>query len=223
VLVCCRTSPAAKHADATREDRRGGITILVVDAASEGYAVGRKLDKLGLRASDTGELSFTDVLVPVEDRLGEEGRAFEYLTHNLPQERLGIALYAYAQAAASIRFAIGYVRDRTVFGRQVASFQNTKFVLADCQSEVDAMQAVIDRALDAHDAGDFTPADAASVKLFVTERAGVVIDKCLQLHGGYGYMREYPISRMYADTRVTRIYGGTSEVMRTIVAKSIGL
>jgi alkylation response protein AidB-like acyl-CoA dehydrogenase len=223
VLVCCRTSPPAKQADASREERRSGITILVVDAASEGYAVGRKLDKLGLRASDTGELSFTDVKVPVEDRLGEEGRAFEYLTHNLPQERLGIALYAYAQAMAAIRFAAEYVRERTVFGRQVASFQNTKFVLADCQADVDAMQAVIDRALDAHDAGEFTPADAASVKLFVTERAGVVIDKCLQLHGGYGYMREYPISRLYADTRVTRIYGGTSEVMRTIVAKSMGL
>jgi alkylation response protein AidB-like acyl-CoA dehydrogenase len=223
VLVCCRTAPAAKQADATREERRGGITILVVDTTSEGYAVGRKLDKLGLRASDTAELSFTDVRVPVEDRLGEEGKGFEYLSHNLPQERLGIALYAYAQALAAVRFAGDYVRERTVFGRQVASFQNTKFVLADCQADVDAMQAVIDRALEAHDEDDFTPADAASVKLFVTERAGVVIDKCLQLHGGYGYMREYPIARLYADTRVTRIYGGTSEVMRTIVAKSMGL
>jgi acyl-CoA dehydrogenase len=217
VLVCARTAPA------TPEDRRGGISILVVDAESAGYAVGRKLEKLGLKTSDTAELSFTDVKVPVEDLLGEEGRAFEYLTHNLPQERLGIAVSAYAQAAAAVEFAKAYVTDRTIFGKTVASFQNTKFALADCKSEVDAMQAVVDRALEAHDAGELTAADAASAKLFTTERAAVVIDKCLQLHGGYGYMMEYPIARLYADTRVTRIYGGTSEVMRSIVAKSMGL
>ncbi len=217
VLVCARTAPA------TPEDRRGGISILVVDTKSEGYAVGRKLEKLGLKTSDTAELSFTDVKVPVADLLGEEGKAFGYLAHNLPQERLGIAVGAYAQAAAAVRFATEYVRDRTVFGQAVASFQNTKFVLADCQSEVDAMQAVVDRALDAHDADELTAADAASAKLFTTERAAVVIDKCLQLHGGYGYMMEYPIARLYADTRVNRIYGGTSEVMRSIVAKSMGL
>jgi acyl-CoA dehydrogenase len=217
VLVCARTAPA------TPEDRRGGISILVVDTKSEGYAVGRKLEKLGLKTSDTAELSFTDVKVPVEDLLGEEGRAFEYLTHNLPQERLGIAVSAYAQAAAAVEFAKAYVADRTIFGKTVASFQNTKFALADCKSEVDAMQAVVDRALEAHDAGELTAADAASAKLFTTERAAVVIDKCLQLHGGYGYMMEYPIARLYADTRVTRIYGGTSEVMRSIVAKSMGL
>ncbi|MGW3570449.1 acyl-CoA dehydrogenase family protein [Streptomyces sp. NPDC000941] len=217
VLVCARTAPA------TPEDRRGGISILVVDTKSEGYAVGRKLEKLGLKTSDTAELSFTDVKVPVADLLGEEGRAFEYLTHNLPQERLGIAVSAYAQAAAAVEFAKAYVADRTIFGKTVASFQNTKFVLADCKSEVDAMQAVVDRALEAHDVGELTAADAASAKLFTTERAAVVIDKCLQLHGGYGYMMEYPIARLYADTRVTRIYGGTSEVMRSIVAKSMGL
>ncbi|MCQ8770722.1 acyl-CoA dehydrogenase family protein [Streptomyces telluris] len=217
VLVCARTAPP------TPEDRRGGISILVVDTASEGYAVGRKLEKLGLKTSDTAELSFTDVKVPVEDLLGEEGKAFGYLGHNLPQERLAIAVGAYAQSAAAVEFAKAYVQDRTVFGQSVAAFQNTKFVLADCKSEVDAMQAVVDRALDAHDAGELTPADAASAKLFTTERAAAVIDKCLQLHGGYGYMMEYPIARLYADTRVTRIYGGTSEVMRSIVAKSMGL
>ncbi|MFI2235475.1 acyl-CoA dehydrogenase family protein [Streptomyces chrestomyceticus] len=217
VIVCARTAPP------TPEDRRGGITLLAVDTTSEGYAVGRKLEKLGLKSSDTAELSFSDVKVPVEDRLGEEGKAFSYLGQNLPQERLGIAFGAYAQAAAAVRFAKEYVQEREVFGKSVASFQNTKFVLADCKSEVDAMQAVVDRALEAHDAGDLTAADAASAKLFTTERAAVVIDKCLQLHGGYGYMQEYPISRLYADTRVTRIYGGTSEVMRSIVAKSMGL
>ncbi|UNO41898.1 acyl-CoA dehydrogenase family protein [Streptomyces sp. MST-110588] len=217
VIVCARTAPP------TPEDRRAGITLLVVDTASEGYAVGRKLEKLGLKTSDTAELSFTDVKVPVRDRLGEEGKAFSYLGQNLPQERLGIAFGAYAQAAAAVEFAKKYVQEREVFGKAVASFQNTKFVLADCKSEVDAMQAVVDRALEAHDAGELTAADAASAKLFTTERAAVVIDKCLQLHGGYGYMQEYPISRLYADTRVTRIYGGTSEVMRSIVAKSMGL
>ncbi|WPB93086.1 acyl-CoA dehydrogenase family protein [Streptomyces malaysiensis] len=217
VLVCARTAPP------TPEDRRGGISILVVDTKSEGYAVGRKLEKLGLKTSDTAELAFTDVKVPVEDLLGEEGKAFGYLAHNLPQERLGIAVGAYAQAVAAVRFATEYVKDRTVFGQAVASFQNTKFVLADCKSEVDAMQAVVDRALDAHDAGELTAADAASAKLFTTERAAVVIDRCLQLHGGYGYMMEYPVARLYADTRVNRIYGGTSEVMRSIIAKSMGL
>ncbi|MBB1255050.1 acyl-CoA dehydrogenase family protein [Streptomyces alkaliterrae] len=217
VLVCARTSPA------TPENRRGGISILVVDARSEGYTVGRTLDKLGLKTSDTAELSFNDVRVPVEDLLGEEGRGFEYLTHNLPQERLGIAVGAYAQAAAAVRFAHEYVRERTVFGQPVAAFQNTKFVLADCKADVDAMEAVVDRALEAHEQAALGAADAASAKLFTTETAARVIDKCLQLHGGYGYMREYPIARLYADTRVSRIYGGTSEVMRSIIAKSMGL
>ncbi|MEV4438246.1 acyl-CoA dehydrogenase family protein [Streptomyces sp. NPDC049577] len=217
ILVCARTAPPAP------EDRRGGISLLAVDTRSEGFAVGRKLEKLGLHTSDTAELSFTDVRVPVENLLGEEGKAFSYLGHNLPRERLGIAVGAYAQAAAAVEFAKEYVRERTAFGTPVASFQNTKFVLADCRAEVDAMQAVVDRALDAHDAGELTAADAASAKLFTTERAAVVIDKCLQLHGGYGYMMEYPIARLYADTRVSRIYGGTSEVMRSIIAKSMGL
>jgi alkylation response protein AidB-like acyl-CoA dehydrogenase len=217
VLVVARTSPA------TPEDRRGGLSILVVDTKSEGYAVGRKLDKIGLRTSDTAELSFTDVKVPVEDLLGEEGKAFSYLAHNLPQERLAIAVGSYAHAEAAVRFATQYVRDRKVFGKAVAEFQNTKFVLADCASDVEAMQAVVDRALEAHEIGEFSASDAAKAKLFCTETAAKVIDKCLQLHGGYGYMLEYPIARIYADNRVHRIYGGTSEVMRSIIAKSIGL
>lgn len=217
VIVCARTAPA------TPEDRRAGISLLVVDTKTEGYAVGRKLEKLGLKTSDTAELSFTDVKVPVEDLLGEEGKGFSYLGQNLPQERLAIAVGAYAQASAAIGFAKAYVQDRTVFGQSVSSFQNTKFVLADCKAEVDAAEAVVDRALDAHDAGELTAADAASAKLFCTEVAARVIDKCLQLHGGYGYMLEYPIARLYADNRVNRIYGGTSEVMRSIIAKSMGL
>ncbi|GGO84263.1 acyl-CoA dehydrogenase family protein [Wenjunlia tyrosinilytica] len=216
VLVVARTSPAGQN-------RREGLSILCVDTRSDGYTVGRKLDKIGLRSSDTAELSFSDVRVPVENLLGQEGRAFEYLTSNLVQERLGIAVSAYAAAAAAVEFALAYVRDRKVFGRAVAEFQNTKFVLADCATEVEAAEAMVDRALDLAEADELTVADAAKVKLFCTETAGRVIDKCLQLHGGYGYMLEYPIARLYTDNRVFRIYGGTSEVMKSVIAKSMGL
>jgi acyl-CoA dehydrogenase len=155
--------------------------------------------------------------------LGEEGQGFHYLADNLPQERLTIGIDAVAAAAAAIRFATEYVKERLVFGRPVAAFQNTKFVLAECATEVEAAQAMVDKALVLHDAGQLTAADAAKVKLFCTEVAGRVIDKCLQLHGGYGYMLEYPIARLYADTRVNRIYGGTNEVMKSIISKDIGL
>ncbi|MFF1263571.1 acyl-CoA dehydrogenase family protein [Streptomyces sp. NPDC058321] len=217
ILVVCRTAaydPA---------DRRGGLSILCVDTTAEGFAVGRKLDKIGLRAQDTAELSFTDVKVPVGDLLGQEGAAFTYLTHNLAVERLGAAINAYANAAGAIGFAKEYVSERQVFGKPVAAFQNTKFVLAECATEVEAAQALVDRALEEHAAGELAPADAAKAKLFCTEVAGRVVDKCVQLHGGYGYMLEYPIARLYADTRVNRIYAGTSEVMKTIIAKDLGL
>jgi alkylation response protein AidB-like acyl-CoA dehydrogenase len=186
VLVVARTSPA------TPEDRRGGLSILYVDTKSPGYSVGKKLDKIGLKTSDTAELAFQDVKVPVEDLLGEEGQGFKYLTHNLVEERLAIVVGSTASAAAAIRFAVGYVKERKAFGQLVAE-------------------------------GRLTVADAAAAKLFTTEAAGRIIDKCLQLHGGYGYINEYPIARLYTDTRVSRLYGGTSEIMRTIVAKSLGL
>lgn len=217
VIVCARTAPAKD------DDRRFGISLLVVDTKSPGYTVGRKLDKLGLKVSDTAELAFADVKVPAEDLLGEEHKGFSYLGQNLPQERLSIAIGAYAQAAAAIEFTKKYTQDRNIFGKSVASFQNTKFELAACKAEVDAAQAVADRALEAHDAGELTAAEAASAKLFCTEVASRVIDRCLQLHGGYGYINEYPIARLYADNRVNRIYGGTSEVMKTIIAKDMGL
>ncbi|QLY33556.1 acyl-CoA dehydrogenase family protein [Nocardia huaxiensis] len=217
VIVCART--AAPRED----DRRFGISLFVVDTKSQGYAVGRKLDKLGLKVSDTAELNFTDVKVPVEDLLGEENKGFSYLGQNLPQERLSIAVGSYAQARAAVRFAKEYTQQRNVFGKPVATFQNTKFELAACQAEVDAAEAVVDRGLEALDAGTLTAADAASAKLFCTEVAARVIDRCLQLHGGYGFINEYPIARLYADNRVNRIYGGTSEVMKMIIAKDMGL
>ena len=217
VLVVCRTSPPSP------QDRRAGLTILVVDAAAEGFSVGRKLDKIGLKASDTAELAFDSVQVPVADRLGEEGAAFSYLTHNLAQERLTIAIGASASAAAALQHALDYTHERTVFGKPVASFQNSKFVLAECSADVEAVRVLVDRALELHNAGELTVPDAARAKLFATETAGRVIDKCLQLHGGYGYIVEYPIARLYADTRVSRIYGGTNEVMKSIIAKDLGL
>jgi alkylation response protein AidB-like acyl-CoA dehydrogenase len=216
VLVIARTSPSSG-------DRRAGLSILVVEAASRGFSVGRNLDKLGLKAQDTAELAFEDVLVPAANLLGEEGRAFEYLRHNLAQERLSIAVNAQAAAATALEVTLAYVNERNVFGRPLSGFQNTKFVLAECATDVEAGQALVDRALEEHDAGGLSAADAAKVKLFCTELQSRVVDKCLQLHGGYGYVLEYPIARMYADARVTRIYGGTSEVMKSIIAKSIGL
>ncbi len=217
MIVCARTAPPRD------DDRRFGISLLVVDTKSPGYEVGRKLDKLGLRVSDTAELTFVDVAVPVEDLLGEENRGFSYLGQNLPRERLSIAVGSYSQAKAAVRFATEYTKQRTVFGQPVAGFQNTKFELAACQADVEAAEAVVDRALEAEDRGELTPADAAKAKLFCTEVAARVIDRCLQLHGGYGYINEYPIARLYADNRVSRIYGGTSEVMKMIIAKDMGL
>jgi acyl-CoA dehydrogenase len=217
VLVVARTSAYDEA------DRRGGLSILVVDAESAGFEKGRNLEKIGLKTQDTAELSFTNVRVPAEDLLGEEGKAFDYLTHNLPQERMTIAVNAVASAKAAVDMAVQYSHERKAFGTALKDFQNTKFVLAECSTEVEAAQALLDRAIEALDAGELTPADAARVKLFTTEVQARVVDKCLQIHGGYGYILEYPIARLYADARVTRIYGGTSEVMKSIIAKQMGL
>ncbi|GAA1949123.1 acyl-CoA dehydrogenase family protein [Nocardioides panacihumi] len=217
VIVATRTSPAKE------DDRRFGISLFAVDTSLPGYSVGRKLDKLGLRTSDTAELAFVDVSVPAEDLLGDENQGFSYLGKNLASERWGIAHGAYAQAKAAVELAKAYATDRKVFGQAVSSFQNTKFELAACQAEVDAAEAVTDRALEALDAGELTAAEAASAKLFCSEVAHRVIDRCLQLHGGYGFINEYPIARLYADNRVNRLYGGTSEVMKLIIAHDMGL
>ncbi|MGW6655880.1 acyl-CoA dehydrogenase family protein [Rhodococcus sp. NPDC055024] len=203
------------------ENRRGGLSLFVVDTESAGFEVGRRLDKIGLKFSDTCEVSFTNVPVPVTDVLGEAGAAFGYLGQNLPRERLAMAAGGCATAAAAIAHAVSYTSDRRVFGKPVADFQNTKFVLAECATDLAAGQTMVDHAVALEDAGELSAVDAAICKLFCTEMAGRVIDKCLQLHGGYGYILEYPIARLYADTRVSRIYGGTSEVMKTIIAKSL--
>ncbi|WP_327100483.1 acyl-CoA dehydrogenase family protein [Nocardia vinacea] len=216
VIVVARTSTDP-------DNRRAGLSLLVVEKGMPGFTVGRKLDKLGLTVQDTVELSFADVRVPVANLLGAEGEAFSYLGRNLAQERLAISVGAVAQARAALEMTITYVRDRTVFGKPVAHFQNTKFELAAIAAEVEAAQTMLDAAITALVAGELSPVDAAKTKLFCTEMQGRVVDRCLQLHGGYGYILESPIARLYADARVSRIYGGTSEVMKTIISKSLGL
>ncbi|MFD9393297.1 acyl-CoA dehydrogenase family protein [Streptomyces sp. NPDC060000] len=216
VLVACRTST-----DGT--DRRGGMSLLAVDTRAPGVAVDSEPATLGLRSSDIVGMTFTDVRVPVGDVVGGPGDAFACLAGIFPQERLGIAVGAYAHAAAAVRLATAFVRERTAFGKPVAAFQNTKFVLADCKVTVNALQAVVDQALEAFDAGELTAEEAAATKLYCTEAATGVLDKCLQLHGGLGFTMDNPITRLYADNRASRIFGGTSEIMRTIVAKSMGL
>ncbi|MCU1692810.1 MAG: acyl-CoA dehydrogenase [Frankiales bacterium] len=214
VILAVKTDPEAG---------RRGISLLVVEADTPGFSRGRKLEKIGLKSQDLAELSFTDMRVPVENLLGAEGDGFGHLTRNLAQERLSIAVNSQAAAAQAIVTTVDYVKDRKAFGTTVASFQNTKFELAACATDVEAGQALLDRALEAHELGDLSAADAAKVKLFCTELQGTVIDRCLQLHGGYGYILEYPIAKAYADARVTRIYAGSSEIMKTIIAKDLGL
>ena len=216
VIVVARTS-------VDPDNRRAGLSLLVVEKGMPGFTVGRKLEKIGLAVQDTVELAFTDVRVPAANLLGEEGAAFTLLGRNLAQERLAIAVGAVAQARTAIDLTVAYVRDRTVFGKPLAQFQNTKFELAALDAELTAAQALLDASVSALVAGELDPVDAARTKLVCTETQGRVVDRCLQLHGGYGYILESPIARLYADARVTRIYGGTSEVMKLIISKSLGL
>ncbi len=216
VVVVARTSRDAA-------DRRGGLTLLVVEDGMPGFTRGRKLEKLGLRSQDTAELFFDGVRVPVANRLGEEGGAFGYLGANLSQERMAIAVGSQAACERAIALTLDYVRERTAFGTPVASFQNTKFVLAGLSARVAAGRQLVDAALADLEDGVLSSADAARTKLFTTELQAEVVDACLQLHGGYGYMLEYPIARLYADARVSRIYGGSSEIMKVIIAKDLGL
>ena len=219
IIVCVKTDPKA--------DRRG-ISLLVVETDTPGFERGRKLEKIGLRIQDLAELSFTDMVVPAENLLGEENRGFEYLTSNLAQERLSIALNAQAAAASTLRRTLEHVQQRDGIPADPthpahSTDQATKFALAGCQTEVDAGQALADQALEAHVAGELTPADAATLKLYATELQGRVTDRCVQLLGLAGYSRTSPIGRAFADARVSRIYGGSSEIMKVIVAKAMGL
>jgi len=207
----------------TGEDRHKGLSLLIIERGMEGFERGRNLDKLGLHSQDTAELVFTDVRVPVENLLGEEGSGFAQLTQKLPQERTSIAVNGVAEARAAYEETLRYVQDRKAFGTTISSFQNTKFVLAEVATEIEIAQAFVDKCVNQLSTGELTAADASMAKWWCTELQGRVIDKCLQLHGGYGYMTEYPISRRYADARVTRIYGGSTEIMKSVISKSIGL
>ena len=212
VVVACRTDPEAG---------RAGLSLLVVERGMPGFERGRNLDKIGQHSADTAELFFSDVRVPVANLLGEEGKAFEYLSFNLAQERLSLAVYGCAAARAALSWTVDYVKERTAFGQLIASFQNTRFVLAEVATEVAVTQAFIDDCIVQHNEGTLTPAGAAMAKLCATELQGRALDRCLQLFGGYGYTTEYKIGRAYSDARVTRIYGGTSEIMKTIIAKDV--
>jgi acyl-CoA dehydrogenase len=216
VIVLARTSR-------NEENRRNGLTLFVVEDGMPGFSKGRQLDKIGLKAQDTVELAFDNVRVPAANVLGEVGQAFWMLGANLPQERLAIAVLAIAQSTAALNLTIDYVQNRKVFGQPISDFQNTKFELAAIATEIEAGQALVDKAVTELVAGELTPADAAKTKLFCSELQGRVVDRCLQLFGGFGYINESPIARLYADARVTRIYGGTSEVMKSIISKSLGL
>ncbi|MHB8794317.1 MAG: acyl-CoA dehydrogenase family protein [Candidatus Nanopelagicales bacterium] len=214
-LVLVRTS--------VEQSRRAGLTLVIVETGTPGLSIGPPLQKIGLQAQDTVELAFEEVVVPLENVLGSVGHAFDYLASNLPQERLSIAINAVAQSWAALETTLTYVKSRRAFGRPIGSFQNSKFVLAWVSTQIEAAQAMTDTALEQLDSGHLSATDAAKVKLFATQAHAQVVDQCLQLHGGYGYMAEAAISRMYLDARVGRIYGGSDEIMKVIIAKSLGL
>jgi alkylation response protein AidB-like acyl-CoA dehydrogenase len=214
VIVAAKTDPRGRHR---------GISLLVVERDVEGFARSRKLQKIGQHAQDTAELSFDGVRVPHENLLGEEGEGFIYLVSNLPQERLSIAASAVAAAEAALAWTLDYVRERRAFGQPIGTFQSARFALAEAHTEVDIARAYVDRCVLELDAGTLTAEDAAMAKWWCTDLQGRVVDRCVQLHGGYGYMLEYPIARAYADARVTRIYGGANEIMKEIIGRSLGL
>jgi alkylation response protein AidB-like acyl-CoA dehydrogenase len=214
VITAVKTDPTQRHR---------GMSLLVIERGMPGFERGRNLDKLGQHAQDTAELSFTDVRVPVINLLGEEGKAFAHLTDRLPQERLGIAVAAVGATAAALRWTLEHVTSRTAFGQPIGSFQNSKFKLAELATELDIAQHFVDDCIRALNAGELTPVDAAKAKWWCTELQGRAVDTCLQLHGGYGYMHEYPIARAYADARITRIYGGTTEIMKEVIGRDLGL
>lgn len=212
IIVVAKTDP---------EKGAKGTSLILVEAGTEGFARGRNLDKIGQNSADTSELFFNDVRVPMTNCLGEENKGFIYLMSQLPQERLGIAIGAQAGAQRAFDEAVKFVKDRKAFGKTVFDFQNTKFQLATMKTELQVGWAHIDWGLKRLLEGKLTAAEASAAKLWHTEMQGRVVDEALQLHGGAGYMNEYPIARMWRDARVQRIYGGTSEIMREVISRTI--
>jgi alkylation response protein AidB-like acyl-CoA dehydrogenase len=214
VLVCAKTNPEETHK---------GISILIVERGMEGFERGKNLEKIGLKAQDTAELFFRDVKVPVENILGEEGRGFYYLMHNLPQERLSIAIGAVAAAKRAYEDTLTFIKERKAFGRPIGKFQNSRFRMAEILTEITIAETFIDECVLELNEGKLTNEKAAMSKYWTTELSDRVIDQCLQLHGGAGFMWDYPIAKAYAGNRIMRILGGTNEIMREIIGKSIGL
>jgi acyl-CoA dehydrogenase len=214
VIVVAQTDPSAGAL---------GFSLLVVERGMPGFERGRNLDKLGLKAQDTAELSFSDVRVPAANLLGEEGKGFIHLMQNLPQERLSIAVMAAAAMETCLDYTCQYVRDRKAFGKPIGALQNTRFVLAELATKATAVRVLVDRCITELNAGTLSAEDAAMAKWWSTEEQVDLIDRCLQLHGGYGYMREYPIAQAYLDARVQTIYGGTTEIMKEIIGRSLKL
>ncbi len=212
VIVVAKTDPS---------QGAKGTSLLLVDAGTEGFERGRNLDKIGQHSADTSELFFSDVRVPKENLLGGEGRGFIHLMEELPQERLSIAVTSQASAQRAFDEAVSYTKDRKAFGQTVFEFQNTKFTLAGLAAELQVGWAHLDWALKRHVAGELTTAEASSAKLWHSELQGRVCDAALQLHGGAGYMNEYMIARLWRDARVTRIFGGTSEIMKEVISRSL--
>lgn len=213
VVVAAKTDPNRSH----------GLSLFVVERGMEGFERGRNLKKMGLKSQDTAELFFNNVKVPKENLLGEHNRGFYHLMHFLAEERLLGAVQYLAAADAAFSVTMNYVSDRKVFGQRVADFQNTRFKLADMRTKIDVAQAFVDQCVYDHNLGELSADTAAKAKLFASELEGDVMDECVQLHGGAGYMDEYPICRMFLNARVSRIYAGSSEIMREIIARSLGL
>lgn len=213
VIVVARTNPNSRH----------GMSLFVVERGMEGFERGRNLKKMGLKSQDTAELFFNNVKVPKENLLGELDRGFYHLMHFLAEERLLGAVGYVATSEAAFDITLDYIKERKAFGQTIADFQNTRFQMASMRMEIDVAQAFVDQCVTAHNEGTLSADDAAKAKLFTSEMEGRVVDACVQLHGGAGYMDEYPICRMYLNARISRIYAGSSEVMREIIARSIGL
>ncbi|WP_068877161.1 MULTISPECIES: acyl-CoA dehydrogenase family protein [unclassified Phenylobacterium] len=212
IIVVAKTDPNA---------RSKGISLILVEATREGFKRGRNLDKIGQHSADTSELFFEDVRVPITNCLGEEGKGFVYLMTQLPQERLGIAVQAQAAAQRAFDETVKFTKDRKAFGQTVFDFQNTRFTLGGLKAKLQAGWAHLDWAIARHLNGELTAAEASAAKLFHTELQWEICDAGLQLHGGAGYMNEYPIARLWRDARVQRIYGGTSEIMKEVIARTV--
>jgi alkylation response protein AidB-like acyl-CoA dehydrogenase len=215
VITAVKTDPSERHR---------GISLLILERGMDGFERGRNLEKLGLHSQDTAELFFTDVRVPLDNRLGDEdGQGFFQLVANLPQERLSIAMAGVAASRTALDWTLAYVKQRTAFGQPIGSFQHSRFSLAELATEIEIGQTFVDRCVVALNEGNLTAEEAAMAKWWCTELQKRTVDTCLQLHGGYGYMAEYPIARAFADARVTTIYGGTTEIMKEIIGRSLGL